>query len=86
MHVWNEKMTLTNGIKVVFCKCKNWLPPLCMGFKDTIVCRMHCREFLCPKCCENLPEGELTGKPLHTIEEFLKLNGMSKEDDKNDKT
>lgn len=85
IHIMNEKMTLDNGIKVCFCKCKKWLPPLCMGFKDTVIARMHCREYLCPNCSNKLLEDELTGKPLYTIEEFLKLNGISEEDDKNDK-
>ena len=73
IHIMNEKMTLDNGIKVYFCRCKKWLPPLCMGFKDKVVAKMHCREYLCPDCYDNLLEGELTGGALYTVEKFLEL-------------
>lgn len=72
IHIWNEKMNL-RGMKMYFCKCKNWLPVLCMGFKDTVVCGMHCREYLCPDCSNNLPAGELTGGPLYTVDEYLAI-------------
>lgn len=72
IHVWNERMNL-RGMVLFFCKCKKWLPSLCMGYKDTVAARMDCREYLCPECCENLPEGELTGRPIYTVEEFLAI-------------
>lgn len=73
IHIMNERMTLDNGIKVCFCKCKRWTPPLCMGFKDKMIAGMKCREYLCPECCKNLPKGDLTGRPLYTIDEFLAI-------------
>ena len=72
IHIWNETMNL-RGMKMYFCKCKDWLPVLCMGFKDTIVCGMKCREYLCPDCVEKTPENELTGKPLYTVDEYLAM-------------
>lgn len=72
IHVWNEKM-IHNGTEFRFCKCKNWLPVLCMGFKDTIVCGMKCREYLCPDCVKKTPENELTGRPIYTVDEYLAI-------------
>ncbi len=73
VHIMNEKMTLDNGIKVHICDCGKWLPPLCMGYKDSTIAKMQCRKYLCPKCSDTLPKSELTGKPLYTVEEFLAL-------------
>lgn len=71
-HIFNERMNL-RGMTLFFCKCKKWLPALCMGYKDTVALGMDCREYLCPKCCEKTPENELTGRPIYTVEEFVAM-------------
>jgi len=46
-----------------------------MGYRDTVVAGMGCREYLCSECCEKLPEGELTGRPIFTVEELMSAYG-----------
>lgn len=73
-HVWNERMDL-DGMVFLLCKCKRWRPSLCMGYKDTVIARLNCREYICPECCEKLPEGELTSRPIFTVEELMSEYG-----------
>ena len=72
LHIWNERLVL-NNMEMRACECGKWLPPLCMGFVDNVVAGMRCRKYICPKCCNKTSAEKLTGIPLYTAEEFLKL-------------
>jgi hypothetical protein len=73
VHIWNERNVTDDGRLWYFCKCKTWLPEPLLGYVETFVGNMRCREYLCLECCKKRAnEGIHIQWPLMSRKDYLK--------------